>query len=304
MATEAPSPDPFTAPEDETPAVPRLARLGDLFAEWDAEASAAYEARRTNTPRGPVTGLDKLDLELGGAFAEGVHVLLGNTGTGKTALAAQVATSCRCPCLFISTEMSLLEMLRRLTARLTKTYLGKFKTGELAPQIAAQLVRQAAQQAPGLVLADATLAFPTREWIRVAATATRRDSESRHLLIVLDSLHTWADMAPGDVDEYTRLNMALAALRQLASGLRCTVLVTAERNRAAMRAGGVNAGAGSRKIEYGAESVLDLDRDPDAQEDAAGEVPITLKMAKNRNGAAGRKVELRFHGALQQFTLN
>jgi replicative DNA helicase len=192
--------------------------------------------------------------------------------------------------------------MRRITARLTTTYLGKFKGGELLPRVSADLVRQAATKVPDLVLADATLVFPAREWIRTAARVTRQDS--KHLLIVLDSLHTWADMAPGDLDEYTRLNVGLAVLRQLASELRCTVLVTAERNRAAMKGGGVNAGAGSRKIEYGAESVIDLERDADSREDAQGEVPVTLKLSKNRNGAAGRKIDLRFHGALQQFRVS
>jgi replicative DNA helicase len=291
-----PTREPFAA---ETPATPTLLRLGDLLTAWEADAEAAHEALRTNTPRGPVTGLPRLDQELGGALAPGVHILHGNTGTGKTAYGLQTASACGCPCLFITTEMSPLELLRRHTARVTSTYLGKFKSGELLPRTSLDLVQQAIKAAPNLVLADATLVFPSPEWIRMAAALAKGDG--RHLLIVLDSLHTWVDMAPGEADEYTRLNAGLSALRQIASALGCAVLATAERNRATMRAGGVNAGAGSRKIEYGAETVIDLERDQDAREDAAGEVPVTVKLAKNRNGAAGRKVELRFHGALQRF---
>ena len=35
--------------------------------------------------------------------------------------------------------------------------------------------------------------------------------------------------------------------------------------------------------------------------DAGGEVPVFLTVSKNRNGTAGRKVPLMFHGALQEF---
>ena len=68
-----------------------------------------------------------------------------------------------------------------------------------------------------------------------------------------------------------------------------------------MSGGGLSAGAGTRKIEYGAETVLDMERDADKREDAAGEVEISVKFAKNRHGAAGKKVKLYFHGALQKF---
>jgi replicative DNA helicase len=161
------------------------------------------------------------------------------------------------------------------------------------------LVRRAAATAPNLALADATLAFASPEWIKDAALATRGEAE--HLLIVVDSVHSWAEMAPGDLPEYEALNAALASLRALAGALSCPVLAIAERNRASMKGGGLSAGAGSRKIEYGAVSVLDLARDLDKPADSAGEVEVTLTLAKNRHGAAGKKVHLRFHGAFQRF---
>ena len=67
-----------------------------------------------------------------------------------------------------------------------------------------------------------------------------------------------------------------------------------------MTRGGVSASAGSRKFEYAGESVLDLACEENAP-DAGGEVKVTVTLAKNRNGSPGRKIELRFHGALQRF---
>lgn len=100
---------------------------------------------------------------------------------------------------------------------------------------------------------------------------------------------------------YETLNAAIAALRQLGHELNCPVLVVAERNRGTMSTGGLSAGAGTRKIEYGAETVLDMERDANKREDAAGEIEISVKFAKNRHGAAGKKVSLFFQGALQKF---
>ena len=69
-----------------------------------------------------------------------------------------------------------------------------------------------------------------------------------------------------------------------------------------MGSDGQSAGAGTRKLEYQADTVLALQREGKEWEaDAAGEYPVSIKLAKNRNGATGPKVKLRFHGALQSF---
>jgi len=49
------------------------------------------------------------------------------------------------------------------------------------------------------------------------------------LLLVVDSVHSWTEAAPTDVDEYTALNDGLAALRRIARNLQCPVLAIAER---------------------------------------------------------------------------
>jgi replicative DNA helicase len=101
------------------------------------------------------------------------------------------------------------------------------------------------------------------------------------------------------------VNYALAALRALASGLSCAVLAVAERNRANMERGGLSASSGSHRIEYGAETVLGLSRKGKESEEAtphaSGEVDVILRIEKNRNGAHGKPLQLRFHPALMRF---
>jgi replicative DNA helicase len=278
---------------------PRLLRLGDLLDEWKADAEAAHQAYESGKPRGAISGLAKVDKELGGAFPPGLHVIHGTPGAGKTAFCLQAATSCGCPAFLVTCEMGPLELLRRIAARVTGTFLGKFKTGELHPEESLIAARRAAAAAPELRIADATRAYAGPEWIRQEAAPIVEGGGN--LLLIVDSLHSWAEHAADGLAEYELLNESLSALRRLSHVLACPVLVVAERTRAAMKSGGQHAGAGTRRIEYGAESVLDLQREEDTKPDAFGEVPIWLTFAKNRNGAAGAKVKLLFHGAKQQF---
>jgi replicative DNA helicase len=278
---------------------PRLVRLATLLEEWQLDAEAAHLAFTTGAPRGPITSLPSLDRELGGALAPGVHVLHAGPGVGKTAFALQVAAVSPFPALYLSAEMGALELFRRVTARVTSTYLGRLRSGELEPQASLALARRAAAAAPLLTIADATQAWAPPEWIM--ATAQLLQGDAAHLLLIVDSIHSWAEFEPEGIAEYDALNAGLAALRRIARTLVCPIVAIAERNRPSMKEGGISAAAGSRKFEYGGESVLSLSRDKDATGDAAGDAPVTLLIEKNRNGAPGKKIKLLFNGALQRF---
>jgi replicative DNA helicase len=276
--------------------VPRVTRLGDLLDDLAADAAAAHAALLSGNPRGPRTGLAPLDNLLGDVLAPGLHILHAAPGIGKTALALQIAASSSFPSLYVTAEMHPVELLRRHTARATKTFLGRLKDGSLRSDDVVSKAREAASCAPLLSIADATRWPAPRAWIEVTAAATF--AGHRTGLLVVDSLQSWAEAFDGPPDEYTRLASALKALRATASTLNCPILVISERNRTSMKDGGISAGAGHRGIEYGAESVLALDKDEKAGAGALGEHAITLSVVKNRNGSCG-KVHLIFNGALQ-----
>lgn len=282
------------------PETARLLNFGDLLREFGDDAEAANTALVSGVPRGPVSGLRGLDRELSGAWLPGLHWIHGNAGAGKTAFALQVAAMCGAPALFVTCEMSPVELLRRHTARATGTFLGRLKSGEFSRGDAETLARDAIATAPRLCFADATQAPAPLQFLRDAAQIARGDD--RHLLIIVDSLHSWALRLASGLSEYEALNVAIADLQTLAHSLKCPILVVSERSRSAMQSGGLNAGAGTRKIEYSGETVIDLNREPGAKTDGAGEVEIKLTLSKNRHGAAGKPLDLRFNGALQRFT--
>jgi replicative DNA helicase len=280
----------------------RAVRLGDLIGELAAENDAAVEARKTGRPRGPVTQIKKLDEALGGFMANGLHIVQAGPGAGKTALSLQIASNCAFPTLYVSAEMHLLELFRRLIARTTSTFLGRLKTGELSTDDVRRLARQTAEQAPWVALLDATRSYVNPTAILAAASAIRERAGSSGVLVVLDSLQYWAKSA-GDASEYDLVNAGLRSLCQIASQLSCPVLTISHRNRQGNKGeGGMFSSKGSGEIEYGAESILELSREKDTKPDAMGKVPVSLVVLKNRNGADGWVIPLEFTGRLQLFT--
>lgn len=286
-------------PENTQQDAPRLLRLDSLLTEFGEDAERRHESNRTGKPLGAVTGHNGLDQALGGALVPGIHVLHGTPGSGKTAFALQVAAECQCPALYLSCEMTPLELLRRITARITSTYLNRFKTGEFSKEESLGLARRACQKTRNLAILDGTTCpVPVTSLGGFLEAMRQIDTSAEHLLLVVDSVHAWVRGMQADVTEYDGLNAGIDALRVVASRYQCAILAIGERNRASMKTGGQNAAAGTRSFEYSAETVLDLKADDKKTPDGT---PITLTIEKNRQGAPGKKIELNFEGALQEF---
>lgn len=280
---------------------PRLYPLASLLGEAVNEATEAHEARRTGQPRGPITRLKRLDEEIGGALPkDALTMILGNTGTGKTAFAGQIAAHCGCPSVFLTTEMAPVELLRRHTARETGVFLGRLKSGEMPPAEFERLVSQTARQLSALTIADATTAYASVTYLADVMEAAK--GEAKHAVLVIDSLHTWARGSGTGANEYDTLNEHLTALGRLAKHAHCSIVIICELNRAAIKdgaAGNPNAGAGTRFIEYSADLLFDLTAKKET--DGGGEKEVVLTVGKNRNGAPGKTIKLEFNGGLMRF---
>jgi replicative DNA helicase len=286
---------------------PPVTQLAGLLADFVADAEAAARARESGKPRGAITSLPSLDAALGGYLAPGVHILQAAPGAGKTAFALQVASDCAYPCLYVSAEMGLLELFRRLVARQTKTFLGRLKSGELGGDESKRLALLTVKNLPCLAFMDATLLYAAPIHISDVAESLRKQFQSEHILIVIDSLQIWAKSARrvagelSNTSEYDLLNAGLDAISGVGAKLQCPIIAVSHRNRAGNRSdGGLHAGKGSGDLEYGSESVIDLTR-KDETPNFDGETNVKATIHKNRHGIPGVSFDFAFSGRLQNF---
>lgn len=291
------------------PSKPQAYRMGDLLNDWDLFAEEVYDARLGNKPMGIRTGLSKVDEAIGGVLHPGLHSIQGGPGVGKSALALQIAATCGLPALFVTCEQSPMEIMRRITARVTGTYVNNFKNGDLTPDQSRQLVRKAITTCPDLVILDCTRGHAPAivgdgrsGQVNIYDIADSMKSGSSHILVMIDSLHSWASSAPSSSTEYELLNASIASLIGLSASLECPVVAIAEQPKGDAGKADVLSGAGTRKIGYSAETVISIEKTvPKSTPDKNLEYDITLTLNKNRNGVADQKLNLKFNGALMKF---
>jgi len=288
-------------------AQPRIAKLHMLYemvAALVADNDAAIDALKTGHARGPQTGIAPLDKALGGFLETGLHILQATPGAGKTALGLQIASDCGFPALYVSAEMPVLELFRRLIARQTNTFLGKLK-GELSSPDIKRLALLAIENLKHMAIMDATAGIADVDFIRLTVENMKATYQAKTALVIIDSLHVWARaLNRGVSGEFEIISEGTRQATELAAILDAPILAICHRNREGNKSktgAGLHSARGSGDIEYEAWTVLDLHRDMDQREDASGEIDVTMRFYKNRSNGITPPIETRFCGRLQSF---
>ena len=284
--------------------IPRLTLLADLISEFLVDTEQALAALDSGLPRGPITGLHRIDESFGGFLAPGLHILQAAPGAGKSAFSLQVSSRCSFPALYVTAEMSVLELFRRLISRETKTYLGKLKTGELGVKEANRLALETVQKLPHLAILDGTSGYASPQQIYEIVEALKEKAGSSQVLVVIDSIQVWAKTVRGvdselaGLSEYELINQRRCFVVDVIRPKPCFgCLIEIDRE---IGPDPTSCCKGSGEVEYLAESVIDLTR-KDEQPDINGEVEVNLKVLKNRHGIPGVNFPLKFCGRLQTF---
>lgn len=276
----------------------RLHWASDLVPEVLAQAETRRQQREQTGKAvyGVPTGFTGLDEALGG-LSEGVYLLGGPPGMGKTTLALQLAAQAtrEVPVVFVTFENA--------PAMLTLKAL--CAAGGLNPQ---DVARGQADLARLRAAADAWQPVATRlallegssrltvAQVRAQALRAMQQHGASQCLLIVDYLQLWAKVA-AELREglavRERVDLLGSALRELAARLHSPVLALSSQNRAQGHYGNGKGVAAldslkeSGDLEYMADVVLFLTEAADRQARPPARA-VDLTIAKNRHGDIGK----------------
>jgi replicative DNA helicase len=148
----------------------RLGDLGEFRDHCRSRIESRHHAYMQGHPLGPLVGIStEFSREFGGYFDEGLTVLHAEPGSGKSALASQIAVECGCPCLYVSFEMGREVLINRHLARENDEYLGKFRSGEMSPNRWDNLFDNAFERLRGILLIYWLFSIVLMQWFAVCA---------------------------------------------------------------------------------------------------------------------------------------
>lgn len=244
------------------------------------------------------TGLPPFDRLLGGGFRPGLTVLAGITGSGKSALASQIATGAATfaqehqldPVILVSYEMSRHEQLIRMILQAMELRDGyRPPVGfSAADQADAGRGLNAIRNLPLIIKADLPADVASLEAYLSSAEG------SKCSLLVIDPLSMLGAASPTDANSKAEMAAVVKELRTLARRLELPILLVSHLNRNANGRSPTLGDVPAASIEVDADMVLLLDRPSaylaDLEEririEKAG-APASLSLVKSRFGPLG-----------------
>ena len=275
----------------------RLCYPGDLVPEVLQQARKAREAQQATGSHitGVTTGLQKLDDILGG-LPEGLTILSGGPGVGKTTLALQIAIAAAeagTPALYITFENSPANLTLKGVCAVGGLDSAKVRRGQLPVDKLQAAAEQYRAKAERLAVVEGHPEL-TRGQIRGRARRLMNRFGVGRCLIVVDYLQLYAKAAAdmrGMREVRAKVEAMGADLQGLATRLSSPVLALSSQSRGAGYGSGGSTNLDTLKesgdLEYGADAVAFLTESPDRMATAPARA-VDLTVSKNRNGETGK----------------
>ncbi|WP_455501002.1 DnaB-like helicase C-terminal domain-containing protein [Gemmiger sp.] len=264
-----------------------------------------YLSKRAKTAI-TATGISGIDKALDGGLHAGLTVLGAVSSMGKTSLMLQMADTLAAAgrdVLFITIEMSRMELIAKSAVRGTKERARPLLDGKLPEKKVRELISAYRQKTGGRVElwepdAPLTPAFLDE---KVSAFCESHTAP----VLFLDYLQLVAPARAGMTEKQTA-DAAVAMLKQLARRYDMPVVAASSLNREAYRPGsaepGMSAFKESGSVEYSADLLLVLKYRTDAdKERRTGPRRLALTVLKNRFGATGESIPLDYEPEKELF---
>ncbi|MGL4514937.1 MAG: replicative DNA helicase [Lacipirellulaceae bacterium] len=197
----------------------------------DAIARIDTRMKHEHAFGGLETGFDDFDEMTGGLHGSELVILAARPSMGKTALALNivehVAVNCQQPTLFVSLEMSALELGDRLLCSRAKVNGHRLRNGQITPEEQRKLIQTAAEVSTAPLYIDDS---PSRTMTEIAAAARRLKRKEGLALVAIDYLQL---IDPDNQRDPRQEQVAKIArrLKGLARELSIPVLCLAQLNR-------------------------------------------------------------------------
>jgi replicative DNA helicase len=272
------------------------------------EALTRIDARmKHENPIGGIeTGLADFDSAVGGLHDSELIILAARPSMGKTALALNIAehvsVDLGLTTLFVSLEMSRMELADRLLCARARINVQSLRNGAITTEDRHRLVAKSAELSQAPLLVDDT---PSRSMTEIAAAARRLKRKDNLRLVVIDYLQLIDPDNPRDPRQEQVAKIA-RRLKGLARELKVPVLCLAQLNRQAEASRDNKPRLShlreSGAIEQDADVVMFIHREEyyrtDPEEKKEFEKDADLMVAKHRNGATP---DIKLHW-LREFT--
>ena len=275
------------------------------------EALSRIDARQGNKCLGIETGFIDYDKLTGGLQNSELVILAARPSMGKTAFALNIVEHISLdehgpqkPVLFVSLEMSALELCDRILCSRAEVDSHKVRNGTLSGRESTSLVASASAMSKAPLFVDDS---PSRNMTEIAATARRLKRQQGLAAVVIDYLQLIEPDNPRDPRQEQVARIA-RRLKGLARELSIPVLCLAQLNRQAESIGGHKPQLShlreSGAIEQDADVVMFIHREEMyAQDDehkklVAGQAELLVR--KQRNGPTG-DLKLTWRGNVTRF---
>lgn len=282
----------------------RLHTISEVVVEVFSHIDRLLQGKAPGIP----THFTDLDRLTGGLHESELIILAARPSMGKTALACNIAENVaiisKIPTLFVSLEMSRLELVQRILCSQGRIDGHKFRSGFISAEDRSKLVRASSKLSQVPLFIDDT---PTRTVAEIAAIARRLKRRNNLGLLVIDYLQLIEADNPKD-SRQEQVARITRRLKGLARELSIPVLCVAQLNRQVEQGKEIHRPRLSHlresgAIEQDADVVMFVHREeyycsPEEAERLGLKGVAEVIIAKQRNGPIG-DVKLTW---LQQFT--